>query len=123
MAKEQTNTESLAELQVKHEALADEVLTLRELVELLKEENAQLKKELGILQAKTSEVASSVNLAPPEPVAPERPVVVINDEQYQFKIGEVRLGHRNVVKATDLAADEQRLLEVFEKYPGLFRKI
>ena len=115
-------TDSPEVLQAKLDALSAEVLTLHELADLLKQENASLRAEIADLRKTTNQVANSVSIAPPAPAAPERPAVTINDQRYRFKVGEVRLG-REVVSAASIAADENRLYEVFSKYPGLFTKL
>lgn len=112
----------LETLQAQHDALADEVLTLRELVDALKDENGQLRAEIAQLRETTAQAANSAGIAPPPPAPPVRPVVEIGGEQYRFKVGETRLG-RKVVAATVIAADETLLSEVFGKYPGLFEKM
>jgi len=109
--------------QAKLDALEAEVLTLNELVGLLKEENAVLKQEIAAVRDTANTTANSVSIAPTPPPAPERPTVEIGGERYRFKVGEVRLSAREVAKATDIADDETRLAEVFGKFPGLFEKL
>lgn len=109
--------------QAKIDAISDEVLTLRELVDLLKEENTALKEEVAELHATTTRVANSASIAPPKPAPPVRPVVEIGGERYQFKTGEVRLDTRRVVSSTAIAGDEDLLNEVFGKFPGMFTKL
>lgn len=110
-------------MQAKIDALTDQVLVLENNLEALQAENAVLRAHLDRLQEVTTQVANSASIAQPPPPPLERPTVEIEGATYRFKIGEVRLSHREVVKSTDLANDETRLYEVFGKFPGLFQKI
>jgi len=116
------NDTALAELTAQHDALTAEVLSLSDKVAALESENAALRVQIELLSAKTAEVANSVSIAPPAPKAPVKPKVEIDGVQYEFKVGEVRIGRR-IVSAASIAADDTALAEVFGKYPGLFRKV
>lgn len=115
--------DELSTLQAQHDVLAEEVLELRQLLKDQRQENRQLREEMEILRSLTATVANSVSIAPAPPAAPERPVVEIGGERYQFKVGTVRLSPRQVVQATQIADDPALLEEVFVKYPGLFKKL
>lgn len=118
----ENNDAAITELTAQHDALTAEVLSLSDKVAALESENAALRVHVELLSAKTTEVANSVSIAPPAPKAPVKPKVEIEGVQYEFKVGEVRIGRR-IVSAESIAADDTALAEVFGKYPGLFRKV
>lgn len=108
-------------LQAQNEALASEVAALKEEVALGRTAREALAAQIArLLIAQAS--GSSADLKPEPPAKPVRPEVTIGEDRYRFKVGEVRLG-RAVVLATAIAADEDRLAEVFNSYPGLFEKL
>lgn len=110
------------ELIAKHDALVEEVVELKSDIDALREENEQLRQELDQVRNKTNETASSLQINPTPAPAPERPVVEIGGEKYQFKVAECNIKGK-VVKAADVAADEEQLAQFFVDYPGLFKKL
>lgn len=119
--KETPTSDTLDTLQLKNEALAEEVVSLGAELDTERAARQALQKTVTELQAAVSLVNSSVSIAPPPPPPPVRPVVEIGGERWRFKVGSFRLKNREVL-AEDVAQDEARLDDLFKKYPGLFER-
>ena len=113
------NTETLA---AQNEALAAEVVEMKTAIEALTSENEQLAAEVAELRGSVNSVAKSVDIAPPQPKALERPTFKMDKKTYRFKAGAFIVGTRKHV-ATDVVADKTLLKKIFEQYPGIYEAV
>jgi len=125
MAKEKkpvvADADDLATLQAKHEALLEEVDTLARNMARLEAENADLREKVKEL---SGSVRNSALIDPPAPPPPGKPVVEIEGQKMQFKMGRFKLpGITKIFEAAEVARDEAMLTEIFTKYPNLFTPV